>query len=149
MANYQQIIDTSDLNRDGFPELLTSSYSIDNNEGKLALPCDDHSVWLTVYDRNLNFLFPPVQFPGKYIQLYPCVMERSGNHRIIVLYATRFPGTGPPKLMMFDTSGTLLKERNLDDTLKVRNYGLFRSDDPGAGSGCSISRCGDARQNGV
>ena len=129
MANYQQVIDTADLNRDGFPELLATSYSIDNNEGKLALPYDDNSAWFSVYDRNLNFLFPPVQFPGKYNQLTPCAMELSGTHRIIVLYATRFPGNGPPKLMMFDTSGKLLKERILDDTLKMRNYGLFRTDD--------------------
>jgi len=129
MANYQQVIDTADLNRDGFPELLATSYSIDNNEGKLTLPYDDHSAWLSVYDRNLNFLFPPVQFPGKYIQIVPCVMKLLGNQRIIILYTTRFPGTGPPKLMMFDASGKLLKERILDDTLKMRSYGLFRSDD--------------------
>ncbi len=129
MANYQQVIDTADLNRDGFPELLATSYSIDNNEGKLELPCDDNSAWLSVYDRNLSFLFPPVQFPGKYIQLSPWAMKISGIYRIIALYTTRFPGNGPPKLMMFDTSGKPLKERILDDTLKMRNYGLFRSDD--------------------
>jgi len=129
MANYQQVIDTSDMNKDAYPELLATSYSIDNNEGKQKLPYDDHSAWLSVYDRNLKFLFPPVQFPGKYIQLLPYVIKGSGTPRIIALYSTRFPGTGPPKLMIFDVLGKLLKERILDDTLKMRNYGFIRSND--------------------
>jgi two-component sensor histidine kinase len=129
MANFQSICDTADLNGDGFPELLASSYAIDNNEGRRELPYDDNSAWLTVYDRNLNFLFPPKQFKGKYIQLSLQSLISAGKPRLVVLYTTLVPGTGLPKLMMFDVSGKFLKERILADKPNETNYNLILSKD--------------------
>jgi two-component sensor histidine kinase len=129
MANYQGVCDTADINSDGFPELLVQSYAIGNNEDRMKLPYDDNCAWLMVYDRNLNFIFPPVKYPGKYIFLSPHPILFPGKPRIIVLSTTRVPGTGPPKLLLFNSFGKLLKERVLDDTLHVRNYNLIRSDE--------------------
>ena len=142
MANYQGVCDTADVNGDGRPELLAYSYAIGNNQGKYQLPYDDSSAWLSVYDSNLNFLFKPIQYPGQYIFLSPHVMKAAGKIRIVAIYVTRVPGTGPSKLMLFDSSGKFLKERILDDTLRVRNYNLIRSDGP-------VSQIFLVRENGV
>ena len=126
MANFQDVSDIEDLNGDGYPEILTHSYAIDNNQGKQQLPFNDNAAWLTVYDRNLGFTFSPVEFRGRYLSLisYPLIIGQ--KHWIIALSATRVPGTGPSKLMLFDVSGKLMKERVLDDTLRRRNYNLVR-----------------------
>jgi len=129
MASLQWPCEIADLNGDGIPEILSESYAVANNLRRFELPYDDSCAWLMVFDHHLDFVFPPVKFPGKYIQLLPRVLTVPGKNRIIVLLTTRSPGTGPPKLLLFNVAGKLLKERILDDTLQLRKFDLVRSDE--------------------
>jgi len=125
----QSVTDTADLNSDGFPELIASTYSIDNNQGRFNIPFDDDSAWLIVYNRNLEFFFPPVGFPGKYIKLTTVMTKRFGNPYLFVLHEPRAKGTGLNKLMLFSASGKFIRERILDRDTVQRSYELSRFDE--------------------
>lgn len=128
-VNHNFITDTVDLNRDGFPELITDSYAIDNNEGRIQTLYDDNSAWMMVFDHNLEFFFPPVQYRGKYVRLALATTSRYGKDYIFAVYEPRIKGTGFPKLMLFDAAGRFIRDRILDDTSCRTSYSLFRSDE--------------------
>ncbi len=131
---FQSVTDTADLNGDSHPELITDTYAIDNNQGKFNMPYDDNSAWLVAYDRDFNFCFPPVQFPGRYIRLATEVIRIKSTHFIFVLLEPRNAGTGSARLLLFNARGEKMRERQLDDTLRQRYYDLFRSPE----SDCSV-----------
>ncbi len=124
MGSDIRVIDTADINHDGFPELLTYSYAISNYPDTTTIAYDDHSAWLMVFDRELNFLFPPEPFFGKYLSLTTTALQHGGKYFLVGLQYARASGDGYPKLMLFDKSGKLLKTRILDDTLKLRHYSI-------------------------
>ncbi len=128
MAAYQGISDTIDLTGDGLPELLARSYAINNNQGRQGLSFDDHSAWLLAYDRTLEPVFAPVEFPGEYVMIIPFGIRDHDRPGIVALLTTRVPGTGSPRLMYFDANGTCVRERVLGDDKLLRNYSFFRSE---------------------
>ena len=125
----QGITDTTDLDGDGFPELTGPTYSIDNNQGRFNIPFDDDSAWLIVYNRDLEFFFPPVGFPGKYIVFETVVTKRFGKPYLFALQDPKAKGTGTPKLMLFNASGKFIRERTLDCDPMHENHYLIRSDE--------------------
>ncbi|MDD4554039.1 MAG: histidine kinase [Bacteroidales bacterium] len=131
---FQSVTDTADLNGDGRPELITDTYAIDNNQGRISARYDDNSAWLVAYDRDFNFCLPPVQFPGRYIRLAPEVVRIKSSHFFFILLEPRNAGTGTARLMLFNAKGEKMRERQLDDTLRHRFYDLFRSRE----SDCSV-----------
>jgi len=125
----QSITDTADLDGNGLPEFITSTYSIDNNNHRYNFPLNDDSAWLIVYNRNLEFFFPPVGFPGKYIELMTVVTRRFGNPYLFVLHEPRAKGIGIPKLILFNTTGQYLRERILSSDTLRGSFEIFRSDE--------------------
>jgi hypothetical protein len=125
MGSYQMVSDTADLDGDGNLELLLHSYAIGNHPDTTTVPYDDHRAWLMVLDHHLNFKFPPVGFKKRYLALTCKALTAGGKMRIAALYNGRSAGAGPPKLMVFDHMGVLLKERVLDDTSHIRDFTIF------------------------
>ncbi|HPS61651.1 MAG TPA: histidine kinase [Bacteroidales bacterium] len=128
MATFQGVNDTIDLNGDGSPELLARSYAIDNNEGKQELPFDDNSAWLLSYDRNMEPVLPLTRFSGRYVHVIPLGIRDKKTPMVVALLTTRVPGTGPPRLMLFDNSGKAVRERVLGDDSRLRVFNILRTD---------------------
>jgi hypothetical protein len=61
-----------DLDHDGFREIMPFGYAAENI-GKEELKHHDHSAWLTVLDRNLQFAFDPVEFAGSFTMARPMI----------------------------------------------------------------------------
>ncbi|MHC1730885.1 MAG: histidine kinase [Bacteroidales bacterium] len=61
-----------DLNHDGFREIIPFGYASENI-GKGEMKLHDHSTWLTVLDRNLQFVFDPVEFAGRFTMAQPMI----------------------------------------------------------------------------
>jgi hypothetical protein len=59
-----------DLNHDGFREIMPYGYAA-GNIGEEEMPFHDQSAWLTVLDRNLQFVFDPVSFAGSFTMARP------------------------------------------------------------------------------
>jgi hypothetical protein len=65
-----------DLNGDGFREIMPYGYAAENI-GKEEMKHHDYSAWLTVLDRNLQFIFDPVEFAGSFTMARPMIHPAS------------------------------------------------------------------------
>ncbi|MCX6246158.1 MAG: histidine kinase [Bacteroidetes bacterium] len=72
----QQLLQ-EDITGDSKNEILAGGYSAGNT--RKTYPYSDSSSWLMVFDRSLNFLFKPVEFPGVHGSLYPLEPPATGN----------------------------------------------------------------------
>ena len=74
-----------DINNDGFNELMTVNYASGNIDPS-EMKYHDNSAWLTVLDRNLDYLFEPVEFAGNLALVVPMIRGSYGNqsHEILV-----------------------------------------------------------------
>lgn len=61
-----------DLNHDGFREIMPYGYAA-GNIGEDEMKLHDQSAWLTVLDRNLQFIFDPVEFRGSFTMARPMI----------------------------------------------------------------------------
>lgn len=66
--SYMSVSSVADIDGDGFKEILTGTQST-GNATEDYYPFDDSSAWLFVLDHQLEFKFPPKEFPGKQLQL--------------------------------------------------------------------------------
>jgi len=102
-----------DLNEDGVDEIIVGSSAFGNCD--TVRPFNDHKAWLMVYDRNLQYLFPPVGF-GKYMSTVNCRPVLYGGHTCLVVLQVHC-GTEPVGnyLMLYDINGNLLKRKEMGD----------------------------------
>jgi signal transduction histidine kinase len=74
----------ADLNGNGKKELLITTYASANIRPELAT-FHDHSAWAMVLDQDLQFLFPPVEFPGLFTSAIPTTIPGFPGERLAVL----------------------------------------------------------------
>lgn len=67
-----------DLDNDGFREIMPYGYAAENISRE-EMKYHDYSAWLTVLDRNLQFVFDPVEFSGRYAMARPMIHQMSGD----------------------------------------------------------------------
>jgi len=110
---YIENFQLSDLEGDGFREIILSTFASDNfNEESISYK--DTSSYLMVLDHNLLFLFPPVEFPvptGS-IQVMPIKTE-SGETFYLCRYSHASPSGHPGKLFLADLKGNIIREKEL------------------------------------
>lgn len=122
-----------DLNNDGIREIIPEGYASCNYKDTFY-PYNDTLSWLMVLDNELNFLFPPVGFPGKFSAVYPFVTcTKTKGPALFALINP--PGGEPPnaRLCRFNLKGEIIKECQIDCAMNsdVLNLVLLGdSDDP-------------------
>lgn len=102
--------DVKDINGDGFKEIAVSNYGPGNNHD-LTDKMPDTCAYVLVLNNSLNFLFPPIPFPGKYNGIYSQFI-RDGNRYLLATYwslNSQLPGN--PEIKIFDAKGKMLYER--------------------------------------
>ena len=110
-----------DINNDGSPEILTVS-GAPANIPKDKYPMHDQSSWLIVLDKNLQFLFDPIEFPGLYSNLKTFSFQTSGKNNLVVLFNNPNGEKEPlPKIAIYSIEGNLLNEK----LLPRHKYDLF------------------------
>lgn len=75
----------ADIDGDSHNEIIPYGYASENIAPEEA-KYHDYSSWLMVLDRNLKFLFEPVEFPGSYSGLNPVVNISKGDSVRIVMH---------------------------------------------------------------
>jgi hypothetical protein len=84
---------------------------------KTPTPFTDRSTWLMVYNENLEFEFPPVEFPGLTNRLEINSYIHNSNRNYLLFHNTNSADAGvlKPRLMIFSLDGNLLRERPISD----------------------------------
>lgn len=109
----------TDLDDDHLPEILLSTFASDNyNEYPFLYT--DTSAWFMALDHDLQFLFPPAEFPHPTgnLQLMPLI-NQSGQKLILGFYSHASVIGHPGKFFISDPRGKILKEKEIgpDDIL--------------------------------
>lgn len=94
-----------DLNGDGFREIIPYGYAAENI-GKEEMKHHDYSAWLTVLDRNLQFVFDPVEFGGSFTFARPLISP-SERDTVADLLVSRGEPDSSAVFMSFGMNGLL------------------------------------------
>lgn len=116
------ITDTSDLDGDGFPEEVATTYSVWNYPDSVNVSYSDHSAWLMVLDKDLHLTFPPLEIRGKHVELKTMVLRQDSKKVLVALLTSRSLPAKVPCLFLFDPRGKMMASRNLGDTLHNRRF---------------------------
>lgn len=80
----------ADITGDGKKEILPWGYAASNIEPEEAR-YHDHSSYLMALDRNLNFLFEPIEFPGMFGHVTPVVLKQGNGQLLSALHSAASP----------------------------------------------------------
>ncbi len=75
----------ADINGDGKREIIPYGYATTNISPEKAV-YHDFSSFLIVLDQNLRFLFPPLEFPGRYSKVTPFTINKGDENSLGILY---------------------------------------------------------------
>jgi len=101
----------ADINGDGKKEIIHCGCSTDNIHDK-NYPFHDACSWLMVLDRQLSFIFPPVEFPGSYSSLDPFVIHDGSKVPVLCALLTTPDSAGYCySLLAFDLHGKIVSEK--------------------------------------
>ena len=111
----------SDMDGDGRPEFFGTSDASGNY--KTWSPFTDLSSWLMVIDDQLEFKFPPVEFPGLTNRLDIHAYTRGEFKGFMISHNTGSADTNvmKPRIMLYTANGKKIRERLYSD------YGLNRN----------------------
>jgi len=127
---FYYILTAKDINGDGRKELIPFNYSIFNYPDSASDGMTDRKARIMVFDDQFNFLFPPIDFPGKYIHVYTCPLKtKTGEYVLVSLITQSSSGSIHPRLILSDITGRQLAERRLPDLDKKSEYSLFFLED--------------------
>jgi sensor histidine kinase YesM len=109
----------ADIDGDNKPEIFGVMGASGNY--KTSPPYSDRSTWLMVFDENLKFEFPPVEFPG-----FPSELKINGykNANFKGYLVSHYSGSADkkvlkPRIMLFSADGKLIRDKPFSD------YGFF------------------------
>ncbi|NOY79176.1 MAG: hypothetical protein GXO76_15090 [Calditrichaeota bacterium] len=103
----------ADLNGDGQLDILPAGASAPCNVFK-PFPYRDDRTWIMAFQKNLDFLFPPIPMPKGYSKLIT-IPYRNGKGSFIVAYWINADAVNRiPKLYLISGNGTILKEKAIE-----------------------------------
>lgn len=108
--------DVEDTDNDGKAEIAVSNYG-PGNITDASLPMQDTCAYVLVLDNNLQFLFPPVAFPGRYNGIGNQFVREDGKWLILSHWGFDSRNKSIPGLRLYDTKGNLLRRYTLPDYL--------------------------------
>lgn len=103
-----------DLNDNGFKEMVFSQSSNGNQLDTAFTKRSDYSLWLNVLDKDLKFLFQPVEIKVPFSFLHSLPFENKGTAYILSYLDSRSQEVSKSKLMIFSPRGDLIKEKELE-----------------------------------
>lgn len=98
-----------DISGDGKYEYFPFGYASDNiYDSDTGFSYHDHSCWLMGFERQLNFLFQPVEFPGIFGGLtFYTLNDKNRNAHLLALYHYPKDSLKPDLLMKINSKGKI------------------------------------------
>jgi hypothetical protein len=106
--------DIEDADNDGKAEIAVSNYGPGNITDP-SLPMQDTCAYVLILDNNLQFLFPPVGFPGRYNGIGNQFVKENGKWRILSHWGNDSRNKTIQSLRIYDLNGILLRKHNLPE----------------------------------
>ncbi len=101
-----------DLDMDTIPEILVATQATGNY--KMAYPYNDHSSWLMVMNREMEFVFPPVEFAGYPAALENALYQQGDSSLVVALHEYYGEENLKPGIYLFNSNGKLVTSRQLE-----------------------------------
>lgn len=101
-----------DITGDGKNEILIQGHGPDNITDT-TIQYHDRSTWLMVLDRNLNYLFEPIEFKGAFSHIYPFVFEHNKQLNQAGFYLRTTSTPSHSELCLFTKHGEITKTLNM------------------------------------
>jgi len=111
------IAEITDINNDGFPEVLlnTSAYAnIQPNDSLL----DDYHSYVMVLDHNLNFLFEPISFFGYPSNVNTSLVMNKSQWYIVAVFSLTGTNGERSRIMVFDSEGNKINDKKIENRVR-------------------------------
>jgi len=105
------------------PYFLVGSYASTNVNDSICR-LHDQSAWLVLLDNKLNFVFPPIEFPGKHGSTTPFLVRSSPVDEIGVLHSEPGEKGQNTWLWKFSLNGKMLKKTGIGKRASI-NFKQF------------------------
>ena len=119
-----------DLNHDGSFEIAGNTVACGNFYETENIPFSDYSSWLMVFDKNLNYLFHPPEFPGFRTAVQPVPFKYENQNTLLVLVNHTGPQENNPALIVFNDKGDTLKYKTLPGIEKIKQQLVPANEEP-------------------
>ncbi|HUX96367.1 MAG TPA: histidine kinase [Bacteroidales bacterium] len=105
----------TDSDGDNKPEIFGKSRAAGNYN--MPVPFTDWSTWFMVFNENLRFEFPPVEFPGltNELEVYPYKHDKFRGYILSHNTSSADSTVIKPRIMVFSLDGKLIRERAYSD----------------------------------
>ncbi|MBN2275697.1 MAG: histidine kinase [Bacteroidales bacterium] len=110
------IFEITDINHDGFSEILLQTGTAENYKDTNAIPFHDHTPWLMALDHNLKFFTPPRPFHEKPATFSLFTLQNKDT--LLLAGYLQCYGTYSPfsSLLLFDSCFNISKTLNIANT---------------------------------
>ncbi len=103
----------SELNSDDKNGLILGSRSYGNQLDRTYTTRSDYSLWLNVFNEDLEFLFEPVEFALPFSELHVLPINNTGTTELVLLINSQRQEISPSKLLVYSIKGERLREYEL------------------------------------
>ncbi|MCD4696602.1 MAG: histidine kinase [Bacteroidales bacterium] len=111
-----------DLKGNGYLEIIGGMGAAGNIHNSTGIPYSDYSAWLMVFDRKLNHLFEPKEFPGFHTSLSVQPYKINGNNLILALYTHTGSKDNYPVLTLYNYNGEIIAQNKFPKSPKYKSY---------------------------
>jgi len=126
-GNILSEINAIDINDDGYPEIITNTWSSRNyTDPSLSVQFHDTFMYLMVFDNTLDFFFPPVQYKYSIGDMINQIIKIQDENYILSLHNISGQSKFNTSLQLNDNKGKLIKKVSLHEVnspISVR-YGI-------------------------
>lgn len=113
---FSYISEIKDINNDGNKEILLNQYAPGNMKVSTINGLNDYAVWLQVYDSQLQCVFDPVKFIGKYSSCLVQGLHSGKGNFIASIVDQNADSLYYHRLLLYDLRGKLVAEHKLAES---------------------------------
>lgn len=104
-----------DIDQDGVLEIYGALCNAPGNtSGNLITPYHDQSAWLMIYDNNLQFKYPPIEYKNYGSRCRMAILKQNGKNYVFAFANNFIAGKQYSDLYLFNEHLNLIRQKKLD-----------------------------------
>lgn len=110
-----------DVDGDDIDEILLQTGATGNTKADSVIPYTDYSAWLIVFDNDLQFKFPPLEFPGEQKSIWTVPLISEGGMLLFSLLFDKRSVAQPQRLLVHSGKGEFIREIDIGKIAFIDN----------------------------